>query len=108
MGPLLRDEEEDKVVPEDERFEFDQEQHLIAQLFHLIGSEDTDVCVKLYNATREHFKKGGPQRVEYTLPPLVLGSLLLVEKVHERELAVSIFCWRFWLLAFVFYCFLLS
>lgn len=87
VGPLLCDEEDDTLVPDDERFEFDQEQHLIAQLFHLINNEDTDMCVKLYAATREHFKKGGPQRIEYTLPPLVLGSLQLVHKVHQREVA---------------------
>jgi vacuolar protein sorting-associated protein 35 len=74
-------------VPDDERFEFDQEQHLMAQLFHLISNEDTDVHYKLYATARKHFLQGGPQRIEYTLPPLVLGSLQLVQRVQIREAA---------------------
>lgn len=87
VDPLLKDQDESTVVPEDERFEFDQEQHLMAQLFHLITNSDTDLCAKLYAATCEHFKRGGSQRIEYTLPPLVLCSLQLVHKIHKREAA---------------------
>lgn len=84
---LIKDENEETMVKEDERFEFDQEQHLMAQMFHLISHEDTDMHYQLYAAARKHFVTGGPQRIEYTLPPLVLGSLQLVHRVQIREAA---------------------
>jgi vacuolar protein sorting-associated protein 35 len=77
-------EEETKVADED-RYEFDQEQHLMAQLFHLIQHEDTDVQFQLYQSTRKHFGQGGTQRIEYTLPPLLFGVLKLLERVQVRE-----------------------
>jgi len=89
VTPLIKDEKEGeaKEIPEDQRFEFDQEQHLMAQLFHLIKHEDTDTHFKLYAASRKHFGQGGTQRIEYTLPPLVFGSLELVKRVNKREVA---------------------
>lgn len=89
VTPLIKDEnkESEAPIPEGQRFEFDQEQHLMAQLFHLIQHEDTDTHFKLYAASRKHFGQGGIHRIEYTLPPLVFGSLNLVKRVHAREVA---------------------
>jgi len=85
--PLIKDTEgETKMVPDDDRFQFDQEQHLVAKMFHLILNDDTDINFKLYASARKFFGQGGTQRIEYTLPPLVFGSLELAKKVHAREL----------------------
>jgi vacuolar protein sorting-associated protein 35 len=72
-------------VPDDDRFEFDQEQHSMARLFHLISNDETDEHFRLYNAARKHFGQGGTQRIEFTLPPMVFGSLSLAKRIHERE-----------------------
>eukprot|EP00456_Euglypha_rotunda_P081987 TRINITY_DN803_c0_g1_i5.p1 TRINITY_DN803_c0_g1~~TRINITY_DN803_c0_g1_i5.p1 ORF type:complete len:714 (+),score=128.95 TRINITY_DN803_c0_g1_i5:239-2143(+) len=87
IAPLIKDETEGKSgpIPEAERFEFDQEQHLVARLFHNIQSDDTDNLYKLYSAARKHFGRGQTQRIENTLPPLVFASLGLVKRVKERE-----------------------
>jgi len=93
IGTLMKDEDQhsktrsddSKAVPEEDRFQFDQDQHLIARLFHLIKSDDTDVHFKLYASARKIFGQGGTHRIEYTLPPLVFSSLELTKKVHTRE-----------------------
>jgi len=54
-------------------------------MFHLIGHEDTDEHFKLYATARKYFGTGGPQRIEYTLPPMVFGSLALARRVFARE-----------------------
>jgi len=83
--PLIRDEGEAKVVSDADRFEFDQEQNLVARLFHNIVSDDTDTHFKLYAAARKHFGRGGTQRIEATLPALVFGSLQLVPRIRLRD-----------------------
>lgn len=86
IGPLIKDGEgETKTVPDDDRFQFDQEQHLVARMFHLIYNDDTDKHFKLYTSARKFFGQGGTQRIEYTLPPLVFGSLEFTKRVHARE-----------------------
>lgn len=87
ISPLLKDEGEGSSVALEDRYEFEQEQHLMAQLFHLITNEDSDEHFTLYAYTRKHFGQGGTQRIEHTLPPLVFGVLQLVCRVHEREKA---------------------
>ena len=52
IRPLIRDEEEGTLVPAEDRFEFDQEQHLVAQLFQLVRNPDSDLQFKLYTAVR--------------------------------------------------------
>eukprot|EP00457_Paulinella_chromatophora_P001420 gb/GEZN01001422.1/.p1 GENE.gb/GEZN01001422.1/~~gb/GEZN01001422.1/.p1 ORF type:complete len:813 (-),score=157.46 gb/GEZN01001422.1/:626-2872(-) len=91
LAPLIRDQEgvEPAELKDSDRFEFEQEQHLVARLFHNVMHEDTDVTFKLFLAVRKHFGRGGTQRIEFTLPPLVMGSLALVRKVHLREHAQS-------------------
>jgi len=51
----------------------------------LIQHQDTDTQYALYATARKHFGQGGTQRIEYTLPALVYGSLALAERVHARE-----------------------
>ena len=86
ISPVLKDEGADaKPVEEGDMFEFDQEQHLVARMFQLIANPDTDVHYQLYSTARKHFGQGGTQRIEYTLPALVFGSLALAVRVHARE-----------------------
>lgn len=85
IAPVIKDEESGKTVAEEDRFEFDQEQHLVARMFNLIRNDDTDIQYQLYATARKHFGQGGTQRIEYTLPPLVFGSLQLAQRIHQRE-----------------------
>jgi len=85
IAPVIKDEGEAKKIPDEDRFEFDQEQHAMARMFHLINNDDSDEHFKLYNAARKHFGQGGTQRIEFTLPPMVFGSLSLAKRIHDRE-----------------------
>jgi len=85
MTPIIKDEKDSKKVNDEDKFEFDQEQHLVARLFHQIQNTDTDVQFKLYTTARTYFGQGGMLRVEYTLPPLVFASLSLAQRVWARE-----------------------
>lgn len=86
IQPLLRDEgSEPKLIEEGDRYDFDLEQHLVARMFQLITHADTDIHYQLYTTARKHFGQGGTQRIEYTLPALVFGSLALAVRIHARE-----------------------
>ena len=87
ITPAIKDEGEQRTIGDEDRFEFEQEQHMVARMFHLIANDDTDVHFSLYATARKYFGQGGTQRIEYTLPPLVFGSLQLALRIHARETA---------------------
>lgn len=84
ISPILKD-QDDSNPEEVDAFEFEQEQHKSACLFHLIYNQDTDVQFHLYAIARKHYGLGGDKRIIYSLPPLVFGSLALVKRIHARE-----------------------
>jgi len=51
--------------------------------------DDTDQLLRIYVNARTHFSEGGPQRVRYTMPPLVICALALTRKVRARELGAA-------------------
>jgi vacuolar protein sorting-associated protein 35 len=85
LAPLII---EEIKVSDDNRFEFEQEQHSIAQLFQLIKNDDCDIHYELYGVARRYFGRGGKDRIEHTMPPLVFNSLQLAERsltAHETN-----------------------
>ena len=65
------------------------EQQLMARCVHLLKHDDTDNLLRLYVNARTHFADGGPQRIQFTMPPLVMGALALTRRVRERELGAA-------------------
>lgn len=91
ITPLLRD-REGYVAPVDERgreipqpHPFAEEQLLVARIVHLMKNDDTDVLLRIFVIARKNFTNGGPQRIKFTLTPLVFAALNLSRRVHERE-----------------------
>eukprot|EP00472_Partenskyella_glossopodia_P003693 CAMPEP_0197520296 /NCGR_PEP_ID=MMETSP1318-20131121/5625_1 /TAXON_ID=552666 /ORGANISM="Partenskyella glossopodia, Strain RCC365" /LENGTH=746 /DNA_ID=CAMNT_0043071777 /DNA_START=100 /DNA_END=2340 /DNA_ORIENTATION=+ len=84
IEPALKDQKEKKVDAASEGYAFVKEQELVARVFHLIHSDDTDVQYDMYLKVRNAFGKGGTARIKYTIPPLVFGALSLVERVIAR------------------------
>eukprot|EP00467_Chlorarachnion_reptans_P007745 CAMPEP_0114519152 /NCGR_PEP_ID=MMETSP0109-20121206/18843_1 /TAXON_ID=29199 /ORGANISM="Chlorarachnion reptans, Strain CCCM449" /LENGTH=793 /DNA_ID=CAMNT_0001699857 /DNA_START=24 /DNA_END=2405 /DNA_ORIENTATION=- len=85
IEPILKDQKDAK--PDESASgvaRFEREQELVAQVFHLIRADDTDVQYELYLKARLVFGKGGTKRIKYTIPPLVFGALNLVERVVAR------------------------
>lgn len=95
LVPLLVDkegvapptDEDGALIPPDEIFI--AEQQLMARSVHLMKHDDTDSLLQIYVNARTHFQTGGPQRIQFTIPPLVLGALALTRRVRQRELASS-------------------
>jgi vacuolar protein sorting-associated protein 35 len=80
LSPLIV---EDVKVTDDNRFEFEQEQHAVAQLFQLLKSDSIEVHYEMYGVARRNFGRGGKDRIEFTLPPLVINSLQLAERAFN-------------------------
>eukprot|EP01006_Ploeotia_vitrea_P035991 TRINITY_DN65957_c0_g1_i1.p1 TRINITY_DN65957_c0_g1~~TRINITY_DN65957_c0_g1_i1.p1 ORF type:complete len:795 (-),score=534.20 TRINITY_DN65957_c0_g1_i1:64-2295(-) len=88
ISPVIKDQEDAKSADGDDGdddFEFQQEQHLSAQLFHQIYHDEPAVQVQLYATARQHYGRGGVRRIQHSLPPLVFGSLALAARAHEKE-----------------------
>lgn len=45
--------------------------------------EDTDAQFKFLSLARQYLMEGGPDRIGYTLPPLVFATLRLVQRVRK-------------------------
>uniref|UniRef100_A0A0G4IAI5 Vacuolar protein sorting-associated protein 35 n=1 Tax=Chromera velia CCMP2878 TaxID=1169474 RepID=A0A0G4IAI5_9ALVE len=91
VSPLVSDEKEagaPAAPPQTEadKEAFAKEQEQVARVVHLIKHEDTDVCFQMLRTAANAFKKGGPHRRTFVLPPLVTRALQLVPLVHAREL----------------------
>uniref|UniRef100_A0A7S3Z9X4 Vacuolar protein sorting-associated protein 35 n=1 Tax=Lotharella globosa TaxID=91324 RepID=A0A7S3Z9X4_9EUKA len=86
IGPTLKDQKDKKAEDGTKASEikFRKEQELVARVFHLIQAEDTDTQYELYVKVRSVFGKGGTRRIKYTIPPLVFGTLALIERVVAR------------------------
>jgi vacuolar protein sorting-associated protein 35 len=77
-----RGESVDNVAMDDgELFEFDREQTKVAELIQMIRCDDPSEQFALYKVARKHFGESGVKRMEYTLAPLVLGSIELAGRV---------------------------
>jgi len=80
LSPLIV---EEIKVTDDNRFEFEQEQHAVAQLFQMVHNEDVDIHFELYGVARRYFGRGGKDRLEFSLPPLLFNSLKLAERARN-------------------------
>lgn len=87
--PLLKDRDgssadsESKMESRDDQFQ--NEQHLVSRIVHLMQNDDTDVLVRILVTARNHFTQGGHSRIKHTFPPLVFAALRLARKVQARE-----------------------
>jgi vacuolar protein sorting-associated protein 35 len=71
----------------EERYEIEQSQQLVAQLFHHIQAPDSDTQFKTMLSVRKIFGQGGTSRIEFTLPPVIYGAMKLAEQVFAADKA---------------------
>ncbi|KAI8853807.1 vacuolar protein sorting-associated protein 35-domain-containing protein [Chytridium lagenaria] len=64
-----------------------EEQNLVARLVHLVKADEPEEEFMLLAATRKHFGEGGDIRIRFTLPPLVMSSILLAHKYHATSMS---------------------
>lgn len=80
IDPILRD---SKELADLDKAEFEEEQHLVSRLPHLVYHENPDVMYQMLEALREHLFKGGVKRQYYTLPALFFAYIKLARYVNQ-------------------------
>lgn len=83
LRPLTKDEEDAPEAGEEDPEAWEQDQHLVGRLVHLMDNESTDDLFEVYRFARKHFGQGGVRRFRYTLVPLVFAYLRLAVRIHH-------------------------
>ncbi|GAQ84640.1 VPS35B VPS35 homolog B [Klebsormidium nitens] len=84
LQELIRDGEDAPPVDQLDQEDFAEEQNLVARLLHVLVNDDPEEQFKILSAARKQFGLGGPRRLVFTLPPLVVESLKLVRRLQAR------------------------
>jgi len=58
---------------------------LMGRLVHLLSSDDPDQHFLILNAARKALATGGPKRITYTLPPVVMQTFQLAKRFYARR-----------------------
>nr|pir vacuolar protein-sorting protein homolog A_TM017A05.7 - Arabidopsis thaliana [Arabidopsis thaliana] len=72
------DEPQGLEVDEDD---FQEEQNSVALLIHMLYNDDPEEMFKIVNVLKKHFLTGGPKRLKFTIPPLVVSTLKLIRRL---------------------------
>ncbi|XP_063905810.1 vacuolar protein sorting-associated protein 35 isoform X2 [Zophobas morio] len=84
LSPLVNDKEE-QPLGEVDLEELAEEQCLLARFIHQLRSNVADDQYLILTAARKILGGGGPQRMKYTLPPLLFQAYLLAYKYKELK-----------------------
>jgi len=76
LKPLLSDAPDKKEVDDED---FADEQNLVAQLIHLLRSNDIEQMFGILITLRKALEQGGPRRRVFTHPPMFFSSMRLVQ-----------------------------
>ncbi|GBG64309.1 hypothetical protein CBR_g41228 [Chara braunii] len=85
LKELIRDGPDAPPFEELDREDFAEEQNLVARLVHMLVNQDPEEMFKILTTAKQHFLKGGPQRLTFTLPPIVFQALKLVRELQSEE-----------------------
>eukprot|EP00658_Telonema_sp_P-2_P064725 TRINITY_DN5393_c0_g1_i5.p1 TRINITY_DN5393_c0_g1~~TRINITY_DN5393_c0_g1_i5.p1 ORF type:complete len:587 (+),score=189.37 TRINITY_DN5393_c0_g1_i5:97-1857(+) len=85
MRPLLEVQDQDGSLVDEELEEFEEQQHMVARMVHLVSCEDVDMQFQLLLLLRKHLGMAGPKRICFTMPSLVMAALRHAIKVRFME-----------------------
>uniref|UniRef100_A0A7S1APQ6 Vacuolar protein sorting-associated protein 35 n=1 Tax=Noctiluca scintillans TaxID=2966 RepID=A0A7S1APQ6_NOCSC len=89
LSPLIKDQHD---TPHDEGSDpeaFAQEQQQVCKLVHQVQTDDPDLAMQMLTIMRSGFGEGGPQRISWTLQPLVFKAMSVVKLLKNREQQVA-------------------
>lgn len=91
IAPLVQDQEDQPPAEDVDEEDFEEEQQLVGALVHLFDRSDLKELSAMYVTARTHFGQGTstpplPQRIRYTLPPLIFAALNLADNLKQEEL----------------------
>ncbi|CAH2051390.1 unnamed protein product [Thlaspi arvense] len=80
IGGLINDPDESQGVEVDED-DFEEGQNSVARLIHMLYNDDPEEMFKIISILKNHFLTGGPKRLKFTVPPLVVSALKLIRRL---------------------------
>lgn len=72
-------------VDELDEEDFKEEQSSVARLIHMLHNDDPEEMLKIICVVRKHILSGGPQRLAFTVPPLIFSALKLVRRLQGQD-----------------------
>jgi vacuolar protein sorting-associated protein 35 len=85
ISSLIKDAQDTAPVTESNRYEFEEEQYLVARLVHTFYSEDTDEHFALLFQARNVLSEGGDSRLKFVLPSLIFAAMNMMDRNFQRE-----------------------
>nr|GFD04161.1 vacuolar protein sorting-associated protein 35B-like [Tanacetum cinerariifolium] len=55
--------------------DFNEEQNSVARVIHVLYNDDPEEMLKIICTVRKHIMTGGPKRLPFTIPPLLVRRL---------------------------------
>ncbi|KAM0967629.1 hypothetical protein FF1_016139 [Malus domestica] len=65
--------------------DFADEQNSVARLIHMLYNDDPEEMFKILCMVKKHIMSGGPKRLPFTVPPLILSALKLVRRLQGQD-----------------------
>ncbi|XP_028950058.1 vacuolar protein sorting-associated protein 35B isoform X1 [Malus domestica] len=65
--------------------DFADEQNSVARLIHMLYNDDPEEMFKILCTVKKHIMGGGPKRLPFTVPPLILSALKLVRRLQGQD-----------------------
>ncbi|XP_026396354.1 vacuolar protein sorting-associated protein 35B-like [Papaver somniferum] len=81
---LIKDLDGTPVEELDEE-DFKEEQSSVAGLIHMLHNDDPEEMLKIICTVKKHILTGGPQRLPFTVPPLIFSALKLVRRLQGQD-----------------------
>ncbi|XP_010413463.1 PREDICTED: vacuolar protein sorting-associated protein 35A isoform X2 [Camelina sativa] len=78
---LINDLDEPEGLEAVDDDDFEEEQNSVARLVHMLYNDDTEEMFKIISILKKHFLTGGPKRLKFTIPPLVVSTLKLIRRL---------------------------
>lgn len=81
---ILQDQPETPEVTDDNRWMFQDENNLVANLLQSIEAEDTDDHFECMHSARAYCQKGGEDRQRFTFPCILYNTLKLIRRSYNE------------------------
>ena len=65
----------------------------MGRLVHLLQSQDPDEQFEILNSAKKRFAEGGPRRLSYTFPPVIIQAFKLGKRFYAIKDKVRYFLW---------------
>jgi len=86
IQPMCQDAPDTPALSPENRYDFEEEQYLVARMIHLLNHPDLDIQYQILMLERNYFGDGGVNRFQHTFPSLVFEAMNVAQKVAVLEM----------------------